>query len=70
VCRLDGLFAGNRARAEQRVTEGPGFFTRLARHQAPRVHGRADGLLFGVGARADANPSTNAHHAAALNPLG
>jgi carbonic anhydrase len=36
MCSLDGLFANNRAWANQRVTEDPHFFTRLARQQAPR----------------------------------
>ncbi len=36
MCSLDGLFANNRAWANQRVNDDPEFFTRLARQQAPR----------------------------------
>ncbi len=36
MCSLDGLFANNRAWANQRVADDPEFFTRLARQQAPR----------------------------------
>jgi len=36
MCSLDGLFANNRAWANQRVSDDPEFFTRLARQQAPR----------------------------------
>ncbi|MDZ5455879.1 carbonate dehydratase [Azohydromonas lata] len=36
MCSLDGLFANNRAWANQRVDADPEFFTRLARQQAPR----------------------------------
>jgi carbonic anhydrase len=36
MCSLDGLFANNRAWANQRVADDPDFFTRLARQQAPR----------------------------------
>lgn len=36
MCSLDGLFSNNRAWANQRVTDDPDFFTRLARQQSPR----------------------------------
>jgi carbonic anhydrase len=36
MCSLDGLFANNRAWANQRVSADPNFFTRLARQQSPR----------------------------------
>ena len=36
MCSLDGLFSNNRAWANQRVSDDPDFFTRLARQQAPR----------------------------------
>ncbi|MGL6110672.1 MAG: carbonate dehydratase [Rubrivivax sp.] len=36
MCSLDGLFANNRAWANQRVNDDPEFFSRLARQQAPR----------------------------------
>ena len=36
MCSLDGLFANNRAWANQRVTEDPQYFTRLATLQAPK----------------------------------
>jgi carbonic anhydrase len=36
MCSLDKLFANNRAWANQRVTEDPEFFTRLAGQQAPQ----------------------------------
>jgi carbonic anhydrase len=36
MCSLDRLFVNNRAWANQRVTEDPEFFTRLAGQQAPR----------------------------------
>ena len=36
MCSLDGLFANNRAWANQRVADDPEFFTRLAGQQAPR----------------------------------
>jgi carbonic anhydrase len=36
MCSLDGLFANNRAWANQRVVDDPEFFTRLAGQQAPR----------------------------------
>ena len=36
MCSLDGLFANNRAWANQRVAADPEFFTRLARQQWPR----------------------------------
>jgi carbonic anhydrase len=36
MCSLDGLFANNRAWANQRVNDDPEFFTRLAGQQAPR----------------------------------
>jgi carbonic anhydrase len=36
MCSLDGLFANNRAWANQRVVDDPDFFTRLARQQSPR----------------------------------
>ena len=57
MCSLDGLFANNRAWANQRVADDPEFFTRLARQQASRwpmcaarpVYGLADGLLRRVG---------------------
>ena len=35
MCSLDGLFANNRAWANQRATDDPEFFTRLAGQQAP-----------------------------------
>ena len=35
MCSLDGLFANNRAWANQRVADDPEFFTRLAGQQAP-----------------------------------
>ena len=36
MCSLDGLFANNRAWANQRVSNDPEFFTRLARGQSPQ----------------------------------
>ncbi len=36
MCSLDSLFSNNRAWANQRVTEDPDYFTRLARQQSPR----------------------------------
>ena len=36
MCSLDGLFANNRAWANQRVADDPEFFSRLAGQQAPR----------------------------------
>lgn len=36
MCNLDGLFANNRAWANQRVAADPEFFARLARQQTPR----------------------------------
>jgi len=36
VCRLDGLFANNRAWAAQRIADDPTFFARLAKQQSPR----------------------------------
>ena len=36
MCSLDGLFANNRAWANQRVSEDPEYFTRLAALQAPK----------------------------------
>jgi carbonic anhydrase len=36
MCSIDGLFANNRAWANQRVSADPDFFTRLARQQSPR----------------------------------
>jgi carbonic anhydrase len=36
MCSLDGLFANNRAWANQRVSQDPLFFSRLATQQAPK----------------------------------
>ncbi len=36
MCSLDGLFSNNRAWANQRVSEDPQYFTRLAALQAPK----------------------------------
>ena len=36
MCSLDGLFANNRAWANQRVAEDPEYFTRLVKLQAPK----------------------------------
>ena len=36
MCSLDGLFANNRAWANQRVSQDPDFFARLAKQQAPK----------------------------------
>jgi carbonic anhydrase len=36
MCSLDGLFANNRAWANQRVAEDPEFFSRLTSQQSPR----------------------------------
>lgn len=36
MCSLDGLFANNRAWANQRVADDPTFFSRLAEQQSPK----------------------------------
>lgn len=36
MCSLDGLFANNRAWANQRVSSDPDYFTRLAHQQSPK----------------------------------